>query len=167
MAKNNFNFMKATREELEAFMDNLESTNDKIEAAFEKESNDWTLQINPLIDTLRYMDKNKIANLQADTLSLRQRVQDKITYYMAQLAKRRPLFNKSIGDRMEYYATGFGIKTSAAEKKVFVDRDVSQRKRNIELLENHIDFLRETRYNCDQIMYGVKNVIGLSNLTQI
>lgn len=162
MAKNTINFMKATREELQTFMDSLEATNDKIETAFEKERGEWSAELNPLYDTLRYMDKTKVVNLQAETLSLRQRIQDKITYYMSQLSKRMPIYRQSVGDRFEFYATGFGIKSSDGLKKSFVDRDMSQRKRNIELLENHIEFLRECRYSCDQIQYSVKNIVGIA-----
>ena len=40
---------------------------------------------------------------------------------------------------MEFYATGFGLKTTVEEKKIYVNRDLAQRKRSIELLINHLN----------------------------
>ena len=155
-------FIKASRQQLEQVMDKLEETNNKIDVNFEKERLTWKNELMPLYEILRNLDKTAMADLQASTLSLRHRIQDKITYYMSQLSKNLPKHKSAVGDRFEYYLTGFGIKVGSEDKKRFVERDMAQRKRSIELLENHIEFLRECRYSCDQIQYAVKNVVGIA-----
>ena len=155
-------FMKADRKTLETAMDKVEEKNNKIEEIFSDERKEWGDELLPLFDILRRMDKNSMVDLQAETLSLRHRIQDKITYYMAKLSKSMPSHKSALADRFEFYATGYGIKTSAPEQRKFVDRDLAQRSRSIELLENHIEYLRECRYSCDQIQYAVKNVIGIA-----
>lgn len=156
-----FNFMTATKAELQTHIEEKEKSNIKITEFFTKERAEWSNELTPLYKTLAYRDMNKIVDLQAETLSLRHRIQDKISEYMSSLSKQNTYYKTSAADRTQYYLTGFGIKTSSTEKKEFVNRDLAQDKSGLELMETHIEFLRECRYNCDQIGYAVKNMIGL------
>ena len=159
MAK--FDFMTATKAELDKHIEDKEKSNEKITEFFSKEREEWSKQLLPLYKTLSYRDMNKIADLQAETLSLRHRIQDKISEYMSSLSKQSSYYKKSWADKIQYYHTGFGIKLSSTEKKEFVNRDLREDKVGLELMETHIEFLRECRYSCDQIQYAVKNLIGL------
>jgi hypothetical protein len=152
---------RAKREELERIMIKVEEANKKLEDYFEIERKKWQDMLDPLYAILSTKDPRSAVELQADTLSLRQKLQEDITIYMNRLAREMSKFRKSKADRFEYYMTGYGIKTASSEKTVMVERDLAEKKRNVELLESHIEFLRECRYNCDQIQYSVKNLVGL------
>lgn len=154
---------KASRDQIDKYNEKTENLNEKLEDYFEKERSKWEKELMPLYQTLSDRDNYKIINLQSSTLSLRHKIQDEISSYMAKLSKEMPKYKASYADRMEFYMHGYGIKTASSEKTKMVDRDLSEKKRNIELLENHIEFLRQCRYACDQIQYSVKNIVGLMN----
>jgi len=152
---------RAKREEVEQLMAKIEATNEKLELFFDEERVRWEKLLQPLYATLASRDMKSTVVLQADVLSLRQKLQEDITMYMNRLAKEMSKFRKAKADRLEFYMHGFGIKTASTERTAMIDRDLSEKKRNVELLESHIEFLRESRYSCDQIQYAVKNLVGL------
>ena len=94
-------------------------------------------------------------------------LQDDISKHTSQLTKAYVSYKNAFGDRMEYYMTGFGVKTSSSEKVKMVDRDLAEAKRRVELLETHIEFLKECRYSCDQVGYSIKNIVGLISYLEI
>lgn len=152
---------KAKREDLEIIMVKVEEANKKLEEFFENERSQWREMLTPLYKTLAKKEPKSAIELQAETLSLRQKIQEDITVYMNRLTREISKFRKAKADRFEYYFHGFGLKTASSEKTIMVERDLAEKKRNVELLESHIEFLRECRYNCDQIQYSVKNLVGL------
>ncbi len=86
---------------------------------------------------------------------------------MKRLSKSNTNYKKANADRVEYYMTGFGIKVSDATRTKLIDRDLSERERNVESLQTHIEYLRECRNGCDQIGYAVKNLVGLISYISI
>jgi tRNA(Ser,Leu) C12 N-acetylase TAN1 len=49
------------------------------------------------------------------------------------------------------------------EKTLLIDAHVSEEQRNIELIENYIEFLRQSNKNLESLQFTIKNIIDLFN----
>lgn len=137
--------------------------NIKVENFFDNERSKWNTELQELHDILHSNKHEDFIRLQSKCLSIRQMIQESITKYMNKLSKENAKYRKYNADRFEFYMTGFGLKTGAGDKKILIDRDLTESKHNVELIESHIEYLRECRISCDQIQFAVKNAIALLN----
>lgn len=145
---------------------NMNSINDKYEALLKDERKKWSDLLNPLFIKLGSKNIKDVVTIQADCLSIREQIQQSIAYHSNKLSKAQVDFKNANGDRFEFYFHGFGLKTNTGDKVKLVDRDLAEAKRRNELLEVHIDFLRECRVSCDQIGYAVKNLVSILSYLQ-
>lgn len=147
--------------EIENNNNKISEVNIRAKEFYDNERKTWSEELMPLYGKLKIKEFTELTELQAINLSLRHRIQDSITHYLNRLSKENVRYKQAFGDRMEYYIDGFGLKTNSGEKTKLVDRDLNERKHAIELLEAHIEHLRELRQICDQIQYAVKNITTL------
>ena len=152
---------KATNTQIEDNLLEFEEHNGKMEIMFDTQRLKVKEQLEELFDVLRTNDYKLFITLQSNALALRTTIQEQITYFMQKLTKANANNKVAIGNRCEYYATGYGIKVTDSTRNKYIDRDLSERDRNVELFQTHIEFLRESRISCDQINYAVKNMVGL------
>jgi hypothetical protein len=145
---------------------NMNTKNDKAEELFKNEREKWSKLLTPLYGRLGTKNVRDIVSIQSDCLSIREQIQQSISYHSNQLSKARVALRNATGDRFEFYYHGFGMKTNTSEKTKMVDRDLAEAERRNELLEVHIDFLRECRVSCDQIGYAVKNLVSILTYLQ-
>src|SRR6266403_488799 len=96
----------------------------------------------------------------------RQKLTEEITNYLSKISKDKTKLNKCLADRTEYYMHGFGMKTTDRQQREMINRDLAQTQRSMEMLELHVEFLRETRVACDNIGYAVKNKLGFMTYLQ-
>lgn len=141
----------------------VKDINDKIETKFISDCASVRDQMKPLFARLNTGDIMQIPELQASVLKIRQELQDDISVYLNRLSKENVKYRKCEGDRLEYYITGFSIKSASSEKTKMINRDLAEKKRGIEILETHIEHLRDYKYACDQIMYAVKNLVSIAS----
>ena len=64
-------------------------------------------------------------------------------------------------DKFIFYSTGFGLKTNLGEKKMLIEAHIAENDRNMQLIEAHIDFLRETVKTLESYQYSIRNIISL------
>lgn len=152
---------KASNSQIEIHICEYEENNNTAEQLFNNERVKWNNEMQILYTLLSSKNYSEFPNLQSKTLSTRQLLQESITGMMQKLAKANSSISKATGERIEYYAIGHGLRVSDGTRTKLIDRDLSERKRYIELLETHIEYLRECRNGCDQIGYAVKNLVGL------
>lgn len=145
-------------------LEELSYNNDCIEVFFEKQHSYYSALLNKAYEKLAERDYKMFAPLSARVLAIRQSIQDDITKNMSKLSKANSKYRQTYGDRVDYYTTGFGLKVSDSTRKNLIERDLSERIRQKEMIENHIEFLRECRISCDQIGYAIKNLTQLSGL---
>ena len=62
-----------------------------------------------------------------------------------------------------FYALGVGLKTSLGEKNTLIDAHIAENERNIQLIENYVEFLRSTSKNLEALGFTIKNIIELMN----
>ena len=154
---NNTDFRKMKSEEIEKIIYNFEEANLKAENIFKDSSNKYIVLLTPLYQRLSSKDIKDIITLQSESLSIRAQIQSDIFKYMNHLSKAYNDIRKAEGERTEYYLTNFGVKTSNGDKTSLINRDLRAHKNRCELIEAYLEFLRDCKYNIDQIQFSIKN----------
>ena len=109
-------------------------------------------------------DIRGIAELQAEVISYRQNVTDEVNLYTVRiwkLVQKMKVLSKS---RFEFYATSYQVKTSGTEKLKLIEADLSEHQLLINELDEHVNFLRDSGKNLDNMHYAIKNKIELENI---
>lgn len=156
-----------TPEEIDS-INKIKAINDNLEDFFSKKREEWNLLITPLFESIK-IDINTnsskiILDCQSKCLSFRQVITDQISVYLDRRSKQEVKLKKAKQNKFIYYSTGFGIKTSMGEKTLLIDAHVSEETRNIELIENYVEYLRQTNKNLESLQFTIKNIIDLLNL---
>ena len=145
----------------------IKETNDKLEDFFNGKREEWNKNINPLFDTLKGSFtlelSSKIIEVQSLALSYRQIISEQISFFLNKRSKEEVKIKKLKQDKFVFYATGFGLKTNLGEKALLIDAHISENDRNIQLIENYIEFLRSCSKNLESLGYTIKNIIELMN----
>lgn len=155
-----------TPEELDR-INKTKETNDRLEEFFKTKREEWNQNIEPLYSVLKIEITNesskKILEAQAICLSIRQMLTEQISVFLDKRAKADVKLKTLRQEKFIWYATGFGVKTNVGEKTLLIDAHVSESQRNIELIENYIEFMRQCNKNLESFQYTIKNIIELLN----
>tara|TARA_R110000772_G_scaffold20466_5_gene56971 strand:+ start:125289 stop:125801 length:513 start_codon:yes stop_codon:yes gene_type:complete len=144
----------------------LNETNNKYEDYFSQKRDAWNKELDPLFKVIfqgnfTLNNSKKIIDAQANVLSLRQRCNDKIGFYSQKLAKSKSENSEISQQKFLFYSTGFGLKTNLGEKKLLIDGHMRENDRSTNLIETHINFLRETLNTLESWGYAIKNIIQI------
>ena len=154
------------QEELDR-INKIKETNDKLEEFFNEKREEWTKNVEPLFDVIKsnftLESYSKVVDSQATSLSFRQRINEQISFFLNKRSKEEVKLKKVKQDKFMFYALGVGLKTSLGEKNTLIDAHISENERNIQLIENYIEFLRSTSKNLESLGYTIKNIIELMN----
>jgi len=155
-----------SNEELEK-ISKLKETNDRLEDFFNSKREEWSKMIQPLFDVLKFEITTKtsqqILDTQALCLSYRQSLTEQISIFLDKRSKQDVKLKRIKQDKFIWYATSFGVKTNMGEKTLLIEAHVSEETRNVELIENYIEFLRQTNKNLESLQFTIKNIIELFN----
>jgi len=136
----------------------------KIEIDLEKEVNYWNNLVKTISFTLKG-DVKKLVEVQADIISYQQIVLEQVRKYSLILYKNMPSIKQAKKKRFEFYSTKYQIKvTSGSDKNGLIEADIAKFQYRIDLLDNHIKFLRDTSSNFITMNYAVKNRIQLMDI---
>jgi len=106
--------------------------------------------------------------VQAEAISLRQILTEQIKSMSYEIYKLIPKMHTCRKQIFEYYA---GAKapyiTNASERNKLVEWDMALHDQRKNVLDEHINFLRETMRNVDNINYSIKNKITILQLTDM
>jgi len=142
-------------------------TNDKLEEFFNIKREEWTNNITPLFNVLKnnfnLENAQKIMDVQSLSLTYRQMINEQISFFLNKRSKEEVKIKKLKQDKFIFYAIGFGLKTNLGEKGLLIDAHISENDRNIQLIENYVEFLRSSSKNLESLGYTVKNIIDLMN----
>jgi len=144
----------------------LEEQNKKYELFFDKERKKWQEELDPLFQTIyggnfTMNNSNKVIDAQAKVLTLRQKCNEQVSKFSQKLSKIKSENSELSQQKFLFYSTGFGLKTSLGEKKLLIDGHLRENKRTSNLIETHINFLRETLETLQSWGYSIKNVLQL------
>jgi hypothetical protein len=155
-----------TQDEVER-INKIKETNDRLETFFQDKRAEWNKTIEPLYQILKFEitteTSKKIMETQALTLSYRQMITEQISVFLDKRSKQEVKLKRLKQDKFIWYATGFGIKTNMGEKTLLIEAHVAEEQRNIELIENYIEFLRQSNKNLESLQFTIKNIIELFN----
>lgn len=155
-----------TQEEVDR-INKIKETNDKLETFFQDKRSEWNKTIEPLYQILKFEitteTSKKIMETQSLCLSYRQMITEQISVFLDKRSKQEVKLKRLKQDKFIWYATGFGIKTNMGEKTLLIEAHVAEEQRNIELVENYIEFLRQSNKNLESLQFTIKNIIDLFN----
>jgi hypothetical protein len=142
-------------------------TNDKLEEFFNGKREEWTNNITPLFEVIKnnftLENSIKIMEVQSIALSYRQMINEQISFFLNKRSKEEVKIKKLKQDKFVFYATGFGLKTNLGEKGLLIDAHIAENDRNIQLIENYVEFLRSASKSLESLSYTFKNIIELYN----
>jgi molybdopterin converting factor small subunit len=144
----------------------LEETNEKLEELLKGKRKKFNERLEPIWKAIFHnnftMNNSKvIVDTQAEVLTLRQEINDNIGVYSQRLAKSKSENALLSQQQFLLYSTNFGLKTNLGEKKLLIEGHLRENDRYCNLLEIHIEFLRETLKTLESYQYAIKNVISL------
>lgn len=142
------------------------SKNDKMEDFLKSKRDDWNEKIEEVFDTIKHRNMNakeyaKVIDAQSLALSYIQKINEESSFFLNKMSKESVSLKESKQDKFIFYSTGFGLKTNLGEKKILIDGNVAEDERSKEILETHIDFLRESVKNLQSFNYSIKNLVSL------
>lgn len=140
---------------------------DKLLSKLRDSEDYWKNTIEKLSDKLVCSAK-EVVSLQAETISVRQELSEQIksmSYHLYKLMPKIKMFRKQ---RFEYYAGAQSpYATNSSERTKLIEWDLAVLDQKKDYLDIHIDYLRESLKNIDNINYAIKNKISLYQLTEI
>lgn len=155
-----------TPEEIERIK-KVKETNERLELFFKGRRDEWNKSIEPLSDIFK-LDLNnesakKIMETQSFALTYRQKLSEEISTFLDKRSKQEVKVKKLRQDKFIYYATSFGVKTNTTEKGIMVEAHIAEESRNIDIIDNYIDYLRATNKNLESLQFTIKHIIELFN----
>ena len=155
--------MEENKEKVEV---NINKQNIELRKQLEETENYWNNSINSIANRLTKPVKEMV-DLQAEVISIRQILTEQIksmSYNLFKFRQKVKVFEK---ERLEFYILQYPGKTNFGEKAKLIEGDLAAYQYRIDIFDIHVNFLRETVKNVDQISYAVKNKITLLQLTDM
>lgn len=160
--------MELYSEEEKKNIENLRQINEKLEKFFDLERENWDKRLRPLYETVRLNmtreTSERIVFTQADALTIRQEITALIAKFLEKRSKQEAKIKRLRQDKFVFYAVGTGLKTNTSEKSLLIDAHLAEETRNMELIENYVEYLRAVGKNLESLQYTFKNVIELYSL---
>ena len=102
--------------------------------------------------------------LESEAVSYRQTLLDERSKFLFKIYKEMIKIKKLRKTQFEYYASKYQIKTNSSEKTRLVDADLADIEGIVEFLDGHVNFLNDSMVSLTNIIWGVKNKIGIHNI---
>jgi hypothetical protein len=135
------------------------SKNEGLHARFQTEREEWTTKVQSLTERLKSI--YDCAELLTDLYSQRQIAGDYIHELVAHSSKLNRVYRERKRERFLHYTQNYDLRLDKDPKMLFIDVDLADLVERREILQNHLDFMRETLRSIDTICYGVKHRIAL------
>ena len=133
--------------------------NEELYARFKSEREEWTTRIREMSERLK--DIYKVAELQTDVYSYRQIAVEYCHTLLTHLSKVNHVFRSKKIERWEHYTRNYDLRMDKDPKELHILVDIAEVNERKELLQNHLDYFRETIRTIDTISYGIKHRIQL------
>ena len=148
-------------EEIEKTSQPLSSNNinEQLITRFKKEREEWTERIKNMSERLK--DIYEIAELQVDLYSYRQIAVEYCHTLMVHLSKVNHVFRARKIERWEHYTRNYDLRMDKDPKELHIYVDIADVNERKELLQNHLDFMRESTKTIDSMTFGIKYRIQL------
>lgn len=129
------------------------------EDTFNRERTEWTERIREL--SIRMKNIREIAEVQVDLYSDRQKLLE-YAYKLGQIvSNQNAKYRSGKKTKLIYYSEEHNIRYGSNEKTSLIDGDLSELKKKIDIVDNHVSFVNETIKTVDFMLYGIKSRISL------
>lgn len=148
----------------------LEEVNDKLEDFFVKKRLEFGTRVEKLVSRpdrrqLSTSNIHLIIDEESFALSYRGQLAEEISKNMNRLSKARIKLKDAEAEKTLFYMSGASsYKLNAGQVKIMVESVVGQRKRNCELIESYIEYLRSLYSDLETFAFTIKNTIALLEL---
>jgi len=140
---------------------------DKLISKLKEREDYWNATIEELSKKLNCSAKD-VVPIQAETISLYQRLNEQIKSMVYEMAKIMPTIKAAKKQRFEYYAGALApYPNNATERMRLIEWDVAKLDQRKDILDGHIEFLRISLKDVDNMNYAVKNKIALYQLADL
>jgi hypothetical protein len=132
---------------------------ENFEDTFTRERTEWTERIREL--SIRMKNIREIAEVQVDLYSDRQKLLE-YAYKLGQIVSRQNAkYRSDRRTKMVYYSEEHNVRYGSNEKTSLIEGDLSDLKKKIDIVDNHVSFVNETIKTVDHMLYGIKSRISL------
>lgn len=145
---------------MDEISDEIKKSCSDLEEKLKEQETYWNKTIKTLASKLSD-EVRTIVDLQADVITNKQIATEDIAEFTYKIYKLLPTLKLLRKQKFEYYTTSYPIKTSGTEKLKLIEADLCMYEYRMNLLENHIDFLRETTKNLENINFAIKNKVSI------
>ena len=143
-------------------MINIQQIEDQNKLLLEKftiSRKEWSTKLDSIIKMLS--DITKITELEVLRLSYRHMIVDTITDLNILIYKKQTEYSNYYKQLYINYKTNYNLKLNQSETDKFIESDLSEFKKQIYLIENHVYFFKECIKTVDNIAYAIKNKIQI------
>jgi hypothetical protein len=148
------------------FKEGIDKQNADLRKNLEDSEKYWNDSIESLSKRL-IKPVNETIQLQAEAISLRQILTEEIKNMSYQIFKFKQKMKGYEKDRLEWYILQFPAKATSGEKAKMIEGELAAYQYRLDIFDVHINFLRETQKDIDNINFAVKNKITLFQLTEM
>jgi hypothetical protein len=126
---------------------------------FEDERKMWKDKVIEMANKVNKL--NEVTTLQVDLYSSRQIIIERIAKLYKYLSAYNAMYKSNKKELFVKYTVDSDIKLGQGEKIIMVEGDLSGLQEKINLIEQHIDYYKETVKNLDSMLYGVRNKLQI------
>ena len=153
--------------EQDSKLDKFKQTTILLEQQLDKEQDNWDKVIIELSKKVKG-DIKYLYEVDADITNYKQLIVSEMRKYSLYIYKDNKVLKSLIKSRFEWYSTKYQINIkSSGDKMKLIESDVSDIQYKIDLLDNHINYLKGCGDNLKQMAYSIKNRIELLNILGI
>lgn len=135
------------------------NTNEQIHKRFATEREDWTSKVTSLSERLRNI--YELSDLLTDLYSQRQIAVEYTHTIMGHMTKVNKIFREKKVERFDFYTRQYDIRLDKDPKNDRIAADLTDIVERRELLQNHLDYMRESVKTIDGLCYAVKHRMEL------
>lgn len=128
---------------------------------FEKERSDWTEKVRTIASKFRSIDN--MVEVQVELYSERQVATDYIHELTVLFSKLKKLYLSEWKKAYDALSMNEDLRYNEREKNKFADEKAAGSKLKMEILQNHIDYFRETVKTIDNMIFGVKHRLDIED----
>jgi hypothetical protein len=139
----------------------LEEKTEKLETSLLKDREQWNKKIQEVIQMLKTM--TELPEAQILMLSYRQMIVDGISGMQGSIYKKNISYDSYYKIKFREYSLDYDMKLTGGEKERMIKADLGIIKRQISLLESHLEYYRECIKTLDNMGFAIQRRITVNN----
>jgi hypothetical protein len=135
------------------------SSNDALAARFRKEREEWISKIQDFSDNLRTV--SQIGELMVEVYSQRQIAVEYSHTLMSHIIKINKIYREKKHEKYIYYTQNYDVRLDKDAREGHIGYDLTEIIEKRDMVQNHLEYFRETIKTIDNIIFGIKHRISL------